>query len=107
MITALQWSVQSFEPQSNSLILGIGMSVLSFPDVVVFFYILIKGTLFEFKYLLMATLAYFGSSTSRNTWNYSKKQSKNLDDDNHNQTHQENEDFKTSDKLVDIYVCII
>ena len=83
------------------------MSVLSFPDVVVFFFILIKGTLFELKYFLMATLAYFGSSTSRNTGNYSNKQSKDLDDDNHDQTHSENEDFKTNEKLIDIYVCII
>ena len=83
------------------------MSVLSFPDVVVFFFILIKGTLFELKYFLMATLAYFGSSTSRNTWNYSNKQSKVMDDDSYDQTKQENEEFKTNEKLVDIYVCII
>ena len=83
------------------------MSVLSFPDIVVFFFILIKGTLFELKYFLMATLAYFGSSTSRNTRNYSNKQSKNLDDENYNQIHKENEDFKTNEKLMDIYVCII
>ena len=83
------------------------MSVLSFPDVVVFFFILIKGTLFEMKYLLMATLAYFGSSISRNTWNYSNKQRKDLDGDSYDQTHQESEDFKTNEKLVDIYVCII
>ena len=83
------------------------MSVLSFPDVVVFFFILIKGTLFELKYFLMATLAYFGSSTSRNTGNYSNKQNKDFDDENYDQTNQENEDFKTIDKLVDIYVCII
>ena len=76
--------------QSNSLILGIGMSVLSFPDVVVFFFILIKGTFLELKYFLMATLAYFGSSTSRNTRNYSNKQIKNLNDENYNQTHKEN-----------------
>ena len=83
------------------------MSVLSFPDVVVFFFILIKGTFLELKYILMATLAYFGSSTSRNTGNYSNKQSKDLDDDNYDQTHQENEDFKTNEKIIDIYVCII
>ena len=83
------------------------MSVLSFPDVVVFFFILIKGTLFELKYFLMATLAYFGSNTYRNTGNYSNKQSKDLDDENYDQTHQENEDFKTNEKLMDIYVCII
>ena len=55
----------------------------------------------------MAILAYFGSSTSRNTWNYSNKQSKVMDDDNYDQTKQENEEFKTNEKLVDIYVCII
>ena len=93
--------------QSNSLILGIGMSVLSFPDVLVFFFILIKGTLFELKCLLTATLAYLGSSTSRNTWHYSNKQSNVMDDDNLNQTQKENEEFKTNEKLVDIYVCII
>ena len=83
------------------------MSVLSFPDVIVFFFILIKGTLFELKYLLMATLAYFGLSNSRNTWNYSNKQSKDLNVDNYDQTQQENEDFKRNEKIVDIYVCII
>ena len=93
--------------QSNSLILGIGMSVLSFPDVLVFFFILIKGTLFELKCLLTATLAYLGSSTSRNTRHYSNKQSNVMDDDNLNQTQKENEEFKTNEKLVDIYVCII
>ena len=93
--------------QSNSLILGIGMSVLSFPDVLVFFFILIKGTLFELKCLLTATLAYLGSSTSRNTWHYSNKQSNVMDDDNLNQTQKANEEFKTNEKLVDIYVCII
>ena len=93
--------------QSNSLILGIGMSVLSFPDVLVFFFILIKGTLFELKCLLTATLAYLGSSTSRNTWHYSNKQSNVMDDDNLNQTQKENDEFKTNEKLVDIYVCII
>ena len=99
--------VCSFTWQTNSLILGIGISVLSFPDVLVFFFILIKGTLFELKYLLTTTLAYLGSSTSRNTWNYSNKQSKVMDDDNFDQTKQENEEFKTNEKLVDIYVCII
>ena len=93
--------------QSNSLILGIGMSVLSFPDVLVFFFILIKGTLFELKCLLTATLAYLGSSTFRNTRHYSNKQSNVMDDDNLNQTQKENEEFKTNEKLVDIYVCII
>ena len=93
--------------QSNSLILGIGISVLSFPDVLVFFFILIKGTLFELKCLLTATLAYLGSSTSRNTRHYSNKQSNVMDDDNLNQTQKENEGFKTNEKLVDIYVCII
>ena len=93
--------------QSNSLILGIGMSVLSFPDVLVFFFILIKGTLFELKCLLTATLAYLGSSTSRNTWNYTNKQSKDLNVDNYDQTQKENQDFKTNEKIVDIYVCMI
>ena len=55
----------------------------------------------------MATLAYFGLSNSRNTWNYSNKQSKDLNVDNYDQTQQENEDFKTNEKIVDIYVCII
>ena len=83
------------------------MSVLSFPDVLVFFFILIKGTLFELKCLLTATLAYLGSSTSRNTRRYSNKKSNVMDDDNLNQTQKENEEFKTNEKLVDIYVCII
>ena len=83
------------------------MSVLSFPDVIVFFFILIKGTLLELKYFLMTTFAYFGKSTSRNTGNYSNRKSKDLEDDNYDQTHQENEDFKTNEKLMDIYVCII
>ena len=30
-----------------------------------------------------------------------------MDDDNLNQTQKENDEFKTNEKLVDIYVCII
>ena len=91
--------------KSNSLILGIGMSVLSFPDVVVFCFILIKGTFIELKYMFIAILMYLGSTKTNNN---SNKQCKDLaDDDEHDQTHKEKEDIKTNEKILEIYVCEI
>ena len=80
------------------------MSVLSFPDVVVFLFILIKGTFVELKCIFIAIIVHLGSKNANND---SNKDCKDLDDDENDQTHQENKDFKTNEKIVEIYVSVI
>ena len=78
------------------------MSVLSFPDVVIFFFIIIKGTFIELKYVLTAILLYFGSDVGRKNDSNQLKDSEDSDE----QIYQEKEQLKAIKKIIKLYVSV-
>ena len=88
------------------MILGTGMSVLSFPDVIVFLFILIKGTFAELRYVLIDVLKYFGYIGPRNDKNYSHVKMNNSND-GLCQSKQMYEDLKRNEEIVKVYVSML
>ena len=82
------------------------MSVLSFPDVIVFLFILIKGTFAELRYILIDVLKYFGYIVPRSDKNYSHVK---MDNSNNGicQTSQIYEELEINQELVNVYVSMI
>ena len=78
------------------------MSVLSFPDVVIFFFIIIKGTFIELKYVLTAILLYFGLDVGRKNDSNQLKDSEDSDE----QIYQEKEQLKAIKKIIKLYVSV-
>ena len=82
------------------------MSVLSFPEVIVFLFILIKGTFAELRYVLIDVLKYFGYISPRSDKNYSHVK---MDNSNNGicQTRQIYEELERNQELVNLYVSMI
>ena len=82
------------------------MSILSFPDVIVFLFILIKGTFAELRNVLIDILKYLGYIIPRSDKHYSHVK---MDNSNNGicQTRQIYEELERDQELVNLYVSMI
>ena len=83
------------------------MSVLSFPEVLLFIFIIVKGTFKGLKYLLSTMLSYLRSIGARKDYDDSHEQMVRPLNDVHVQIHHENEELEMNEEIEKNYVSAI